>query len=768
MKYKKSMIIILLAIFLISIASASASDANDTALSSEDTGQIELSGDEITGDNIQANNEETASAKTDSEILAAGQCTYSYLRDQIGSGGNKTLTEGTYTYNNDGGTITITASGVIDGNGAVIDMAGSDIRAFYVTSCDVTIKNLTIKNANFKGDGGAIYNNQGALTLIGCTFTNNTATTEKGGAIYNYEGALKIVDSRFEKNSRYDRAIYNYGEEDYPFKLTIINATMVEDKVTINFNGNERRLDDKRDIDLLTTEVNASIPEIVYEGRDVLINVSGIDEDFTGSITVNITNTIYNTNVEVSNGKGHTIMNLDINRYTARFKNIISLSEEAFEREDSKPYLEINFKVASNSSFSALEYMISKAKDNITLNRDYIYDSKTDSAYINIKNRKLTVYGNGYSISGSANNGDTLFLIEDDSDVRMENLTLENGHAQSRSHLAFQIRMGGAIFVSRSNLTIINSTIKNCKAAGGSGGAIFSEFSTLKIIDSNFTNNEAANGENLYVQGGDGAYILNSNIGQETIYNEPDWDNEDTLAEITILNDLNAILYIPNHVRGDETSFDITQPENLNAIANLTVNNDAKGSIQIADGHANANLNLDSGAYTATITTPDIVYYSDAARNLTCTYLSATIRSNEFTVMENSTSKTNASNGTDNQNQTIKPASEVTGKTAAANINTIVKKATPKITAKNKTYKLKAKTKKFTITLKDNKGKPIRNAKVTLKVNGKTYTATTNSKGKATFKIGKLNKKGTYKATVTFKANKYYNKATKKVKITIK
>ena len=55
--------------------------------------------------------------------------------------------------------------------------------------------------------------------------------------------------------------------------------------------------------------------------------------------------------------------------------------------------------------------------------------------------------------------------------------------------------------------------------------------------------------------------------------------------------------------------------------------------------------------------------------------------------------------------------------------------------------------------------------KVTIKVNKKTYTAKTNKKGVATFKITKLNKKGTFKSTITYKGNSYYNKVTKKVKI---
>ena len=96
-----------------------------------------------------------------------------------------------------------------------------------------------------------------------------------------------------------------------------------------------------------------------------------------------------------------------------------------------------------------------------------------------------------------------------------------------------------------------------------------------------------------------------------------------------------------------------------------------------------------------------------------------------------------------------------------------VNKEKTKITAKNKKFKKSKKTKKYAITLKDSKGKAVKKVKVTLKVKGKTYKAKTNSKGKATFKISKLNKKGTFKAKIKFKANQYYKCATKKVKIKV-
>ena len=117
---------------------------------------------------------------------------------------------------------------------------------------------------------------------------------------------------------------------------------------------------------------------------------------------------------------------------------------------------------------------------------------------------------------------------------------------------------------------------------------------------------------------------------------------------------------------------------------------------------------------------------------------------------------------------TISFAGDDTYKAASKTATVKITKEASKITAKKKTFKAKTKTKKYAITLKSKSGKAIKKVKVTIKVKGKTYKATTNAKGKATFKITKLTKKGKHTATVKFAGNKYFNKASKKVKITIK
>ena len=105
----------------------------------------------------------------------------------------------------------------------------------------------------------------------------------------------------------------------------------------------------------------------------------------------------------------------------------------------------------------------------------------------------------------------------------------------------------------------------------------------------------------------------------------------------------------------------------------------------------------------------------------------------------------------------------------------VVSKKTVTMSAAAKSFKKATKTKKYTVTLKTIKGSSANGKvylkagkKVTLNVNGKTYTAKINAKGQATFKITKLTKKGKFTAVVKFAGDSTYKAVSKKVKITVK
>ena len=245
----------------------------------------------------------------------------------------------------------------------------------------------------------------------------------------------------------------------------------------------------------------------------------------------------------------------------------------------------------------------------------------------------------------------------------------------------------------------------------------------------------------------------------------------DTIS-IFDMSDIIFKLYLYNATSGEVSEHDssLLYPVNLNVTAiNGTIN---KNNVILGEPIIFEPFALGSGSVTASIenaTYMSIITVNKIQTEITGNAITATYNVNKDLVI---TLKDSDGNPVSGVNVTV----DLNGITFNGNTNyakstkdikVTVKKATPKLTAKKKTFKTIPKTKKYTIVLKDNTGKAIKKAKVTLKVKGKTYKATTNSKGKATFKITKLNKKGTYKATITYKGNKYYKKVSKKAKIKV-
>ncbi len=239
MEWRKTIIFLMIAIFLFSIAAVSASDVDDMEIASEDANQIELSAsNEMNVDNLktseentietQAKNNKSMSAALGSKLLATDTGTYSDLSNEIGSGGNIELQHDYYTYD-PGRTIQITDENtVIDGKGAIIDMDRStNIQPFYVTASGVTFKNLTIQNANYDGSGCAIYFSSSATsgTVTNCNFTNNTA--DYGGAVY-FSSTGEVTNCNFTNNT----ATYNDGGAVWIYSGNVTNCNFTNNKAT--------------------------------------------------------------------------------------------------------------------------------------------------------------------------------------------------------------------------------------------------------------------------------------------------------------------------------------------------------------------------------------------------------------------------------------------------------------------------------------------------------------------------------------------------------
>ena len=125
------------------------------------------------------------------------------------------------------GTITLTTGNIvisdtleINGPGAtaLAISGGNTSRIFDIPSSSVTIRDLTLRDGNADGDGGAIRSGSSELRIEDSVITENTASDD-GGGIYQDEGDLYIIRSEVSNNYAGDDGggIFQYvdGDSDY-------------------------------------------------------------------------------------------------------------------------------------------------------------------------------------------------------------------------------------------------------------------------------------------------------------------------------------------------------------------------------------------------------------------------------------------------------------------------------------------------------------------------------------------------------------------------
>ena len=476
---------------------------------------------------------------------------------------------------------------------------------------------------------------------------------------------------------------------------------------------------------------------------------------------------------------------------------------------------------ASKGTFEELRDKINATVEGgiIYLNRNYVNGGRFSSEGINIT-KAITIEGNGFTIDASGFS--RIFNINATKNVVLNNITFKGGFADNGGAIIFSNDIsdcvisncgfianyadadGGAIcFNAITNVTIEKATF-NHNGAGGNGGAINAngDVANTTIANSVFKDNFASCGTRNMALNGYGTFKLDNvtpknlgpyhvalltiiNVTDNVVYsgnveiavnvvdrlNEPlngtvsvaiNGENRTTNVENgsgrIILSGLNAGKYDVDVIYVGNDYFAVS-PATFNVLKqNAVIVAASKAYVIIYGGKYGTTLKdadgkvLSGKKVTFTLNGRNIGFATTNAKGAATITLTAKILKAAKAGKKNLVIK----------------FSDLNYNTASKTVKITINKEKTKIVAKNKKFKRSVKVKKYTISLKNSKGKAINKVKVTLKVKGKKYTAKTNSKGKTTFKIKKLTKKGKYKATVTFKGNKYYNKVTKKVKIVIK
>ena len=449
--------------------------------------------------------------------------------------------------------------------------------------------------------------------------------------------------------------------------------------------------------------------------------------------------------------------------------------------------LTINGNGKTINGFSEYKHQFLEIKHDVDVTIQNIRIINCEASYgaviYNSGNGKLTVVNSVFENNNVLRYGGVIYNTGDNSIIR--NCTFKNNFASKGLDSTGITILGGAIYNDAENVIITDSLFENNAVKTSAwgvddrtieGGAIYSMGDNVRITGNIFKKNSADNGAAIYTYGDN--ILIDSNTFKSNnavsssrdeaiiymyrggFYNEIDESKNIFVTDTECYSTIFHYAYggsavITNNVFDDRLNTIIeTSPENT-----FTENNknnylvitlmdenrwllddfslyvDFNGVKHLkTDDYGQIKLSVDGMApkvYTAIITYAGNDKYVGSTATVNITVLKSPATTNPVK-------------------------------------STPVKKQTAKIIAKNNNYKAKTKVKKYTVTLKSKAGKAIKNVKITIKINKKIFTSKTNAKGKATFKISKLTKKGTHKAVITFKGNKNYKKVSKTVKIKVK
>jgi len=803
---KKIVIFTLILLALFSIASVCAGDVNDTLTASEDDSQIELTATEDDLNGIDEN-QVTGEPSVDNKTFTA-------LKERIDNvGDNSTVVlPNDYMYENeftvDG--ILINKSLTIDGNGFTID-ANNSARIFNIAGATVTLQNIKFINGQINGFGAAIYCKDSNLTIINCTFLDNSAygPNSTGGAVYFNGGKLTVDNSKFDKNTADidGGALYFKGEDGVISRSNFTsNNASYNGAVYMNCIGGT--VDNCLFTDNMATDSAGAIGWVKKE-KGTISNSKFINN-----------NAPYGGAVYVNEGNNFTIMNSEFIKNNATTGGAVywiggdgfitdsSFDMNSAENDGGAVYFNGSNGVISRSNFTNNRAFYNGAVymnsiEGTVLGCLFADNVATDSAGALgwVKKENGTILGSKF-INNSAPRGGAIYL-NNGTNFIIALSKFENNTASLN---------GGAIYWDSGKGGIIISTSFINNNATGNGGAIYFDGIDGKIGYSKFINNSAASGGAIYNAGS-----LTANTNQFTNNTAADGKN-DIAGNGSVKYGVDFEFDVEDNVYGKTAKIHVHVTSNGKPVngGNLSaVVNNVTYSADVVNGVATLQIpNLNAGSYDAdiayaandssynnysefyalvinkqnlVITAKDAAYiinyggkYSITLKDLNGTAIagekvtftlngkavgSAVTNANGVATIS-LTAKALKSAKEGKKNMVIKLASN--NYAASKTVKITINKEKIKIAAKNKKFKKSKKTKKYTITLKNSKGKGVKKVKVTLKVKGKTYKAKTNAKGKATFKIKKLTKKGKHIATIKFKGDAYYIKSSKKVKITIK
>ena len=588
----------------------------------------------------------------------------------------------------------------------------------------------------------------------------------------------KTIEMTFEDESEINYTTEPEGIEGIKFESTnesvvtvtskgIINAVGAgEAKVIIIFDGNENYTASNATVSVIVEKANSTlkVPDITFDyGKKGTSNTT-----FTGAVGINATVNDTSAVVEID-GSVITVSNLTVGKYTLTVTTVPDANHKKTTKKAD---------ITVNKADSKVNVDVPDLYYGISANVTATYEGATEIT-AKIVDENLTVKGN-------------TITIPDNLDAGPYNLTIttvpDNNHNEVTKYFEIYVNPSNSTLDVNDAETDYGKSINVNVTYEGATGI------TAKINNKNMT----VKGNTITIPDD-----LNAGTYTLTVTTVPDANhNEITKTATVTVNKIDSTITAGaiTFEYGSAGTTTVTYTGATGVTATIE-----KGNVKI-EGNAITVYNLNPGTYTLKIATIADANHNSVSKNIMVTVNKArtviiaismitiyNTNSHLIMTLKDSTNKVlvgakitvnlnGAKTYTTNKSGQVKIntnklaaktytvkivfAGTETHKNTQTTIKILVKKATPKLTAKNRVFKSLDKYKKYLVSLKDNNGKPMKNTKVRVKFAKITYTAATNGKGIATFYLKKLTK--SYNAVVRFDGNRNYNPVAKKVKLTVK
>jgi len=421
----------------------------------------------------------------------------------------------------------------LNGNNHTINGSSS---GFSLSSSAANYRFNSINLNNFlRTTGGAIYNSMGTITVNGCSFTGNRATsgTTGGGAIYNTTTSTNnITNSTFNSNTATTSggAIFANGNTEITGGSFNNNTAGTSGGAIFNNVGDSSH--NNKHLYLTNTDFtgNSSV------NGGALYNSP---YEYTTGIATRIIGGTFTDNTATASGGGiYNSTGQTTITGTTFITNTASLSGGAIYNTSGSPFSIDNCTFTGNSSARGGAFYDTAGSTATVTNSDFNSNVATVSGGAIYANGPITVSGSSFTDNQATTSGgaiyntgtatitDTSFSGNSATNGSGGAIYNETGYSLSLTDTDFSNNTasdsGGAIY-NNGTTTINNGTLSNNSAVFG-GGIYNSAGSTLNSTNTNFSNNTATgNGGAIYNAGtaylkADGATSLFSGNNTD-IYN---------------------------------------------------------------------------------------------------------------------------------------------------------------------------------------------------------------------------------------------------------